>query len=203
MIYHLLGNQKAIRSGMRQEVCLASPRVLIFIVIATWNKSHLFRFKSAFPALFTLGKYNFRVTICEERLLNNKGLRDKQQSLVAMHWVQNLNAENLKDLFKGFWIVLGCWLCSWNRKKYKNTQKMLCCKVTKSSRSLTYFKTSMAIFKMMVYVLLTWFPPSLNNVNITYYILYGTICSIHNPWKETVSHLTFILKANNFCLANI
>lgn len=48
------------------------------------------------------GKYNLHVTICEERVLNSKGLRDKQQSLVAMHGVQNVSAEPLRDLFKGF-----------------------------------------------------------------------------------------------------
>lgn len=85
MTPHLLRHQKAMRNGRKQEVCVASPCVLFLIVPATSHKSDLFRFKSALAALFTLGKYNLHVTICEERLLNNKGLRDKQQSLKAIH----------------------------------------------------------------------------------------------------------------------
>lgn len=126
MTPYLLRNQKATRNGRKQEVCVASPCVLFFIATATYHKSDLFRFKSALAALFTLGKYNLHVTICEERLLNNKGLRDKLQSLKAIHWVQNINAAILKDLFKGFQTVLRCWLHSRNRKQYK-IWKTLCC----------------------------------------------------------------------------
>lgn len=87
---------------MEQGVGLVFPCVHLLTALATPNESDLFRFKSALSALFTLGKYNLHVAICEERFLNSKGLRDKQQSLVAMHGVQNVSAEPLRDLFKGF-----------------------------------------------------------------------------------------------------
>lgn len=84
---------------MRNETrSLAGPRGPLLPFIAAQDKSDLLRFKSALPALFTGGKYNLHVTSCEERLLNNKGLRAKQPSLVAIRRVQNLSAEHLKVL---------------------------------------------------------------------------------------------------------
>lgn len=80
---------------------LAGPRGPLSTFIASQDNSDLLSL-NLHSQHYLLGRgrgeYNLHVTSCEERLLNNKGLRDKQPSLVAIHGVQNLSAEHLKVL---------------------------------------------------------------------------------------------------------